>query len=429
MKTRIFLAGMMAAALLSSCSQDEVVEALDMNQAIGFSTYVGTQTKGTVTDDNGTTGIQETGFGVLASYTGQSDFSNQTPNFMYNQLVTCNNQSNPVTWTYSPLKYWPTTSDDKISFFAYAPYDDNNTDKGIVLSANTALGAPTITFTVKDDAANMVDFVADVQMNRSHLSDNHTGTDQDTDGVNESEVKFIFKHELTRVSFNAKVDERIALSANTSSSPTRVVIKDVQLKGDNTTNVFYKSATYTFASTNTGDVRGTWSYADNGLQSSNYGLSSILNKVELPNGFLTSGIANDDKYNSETDYKGIWLSPVGNESTSLFSTGQYLFLIPVPDVDGTDSRKLIAEITYDIITADANLAKGYSITRAVKNVDLPLQTIVNTTKTDFFRQGKSNVFTFIIGIDEIKVSASVSGWDTDLENNTDVEYENTDVTP
>ncbi|MBR5298111.1 MAG: fimbrillin family protein, partial [Parabacteroides sp.] len=275
MKTRIFLAGMMAAVLLSSCSQDEVIEALDMNHAIGFSTYVGKQTKGTITDDSGTTGIQTTGFGVLASYTGQSDFSNQIPNFMYNQRVFYNSG-----WTYSPLKYWPPTGGDQISFFAYAPYDDANNDKGIVLSGNDkdTDGAPTITFTVNEDPTKMVDFVADVQMNQRYFGDDGNGTDQDTDGVNESEVKFIFKHELTRVSFNAKVDERIALSANTSSSPTRVVIKDVQLKGDNTTNVFYKSATYTFASTNENDVRGTWSYTNATLQSSKYPLSSVLNK-------------------------------------------------------------------------------------------------------------------------------------------------------
>ena len=31
--------------------------------------------------------------------------------------------SNTGGWTYSPVKYWPNNKNDKISFFAYAPYE------------------------------------------------------------------------------------------------------------------------------------------------------------------------------------------------------------------------------------------------------------------------------------------------------------------
>lgn len=117
MKTRFFLVGMMAAALLSGCSQDEVVESLDMNQAIGFGTYVGTQTKASEQTIETIKGAGK-GFGVYAYYTkGESyDYSNSVLNFMENVHVTFNNSNNVNAWVYSPLRYWM-NGIDKISFF------------------------------------------------------------------------------------------------------------------------------------------------------------------------------------------------------------------------------------------------------------------------------------------------------------------------
>jgi hypothetical protein len=88
------------------------------------------------------------GFGVFGCYTGLHRYadSNVKPNFMYNEHITFNSTTN--LWEYYPVKYWPngegntlpeadpeasgngTTAENPhyISFFAYAPYSDNDSN-------------------------------------------------------------------------------------------------------------------------------------------------------------------------------------------------------------------------------------------------------------------------------------------------------------
>ena len=83
----------LSALAIAGCSQNEITEiSPEANPEVGFSVFTGTQTKGTITDNTGTTGIQTTGFGVLAYYTGTDDFgsgshASPTPNFMWNQKI------------------------------------------------------------------------------------------------------------------------------------------------------------------------------------------------------------------------------------------------------------------------------------------------------------------------------------------------------
>ena len=65
------------------------------------------------------------GFGIMGYFTGQETFDNVkntvTAGYMYNQAVEYDSKTSA--WTYSPVKYWPNRDGDKISFFAYAPYE------------------------------------------------------------------------------------------------------------------------------------------------------------------------------------------------------------------------------------------------------------------------------------------------------------------
>ncbi|MBQ4163188.1 MAG: fimbrillin family protein [Parabacteroides sp.] len=188
MKTRFFLVGMMAAALLSGCSQDEVVESLDMNQAIGFGTYVGTQTKASEQTIETIKG-ENKGFGVYAYYTNENSYNSSTPvlNFMVNVHVTFNNSA----WEYSPLRYWMNGT-DKISFFAYAPYDDNKTydDENITAkpTVNTT-GDPVISFEVNETVRDQTDLLYAKNMNQTRADE---------------EVEFTFNHALSRIAVYAK---------------------------------------------------------------------------------------------------------------------------------------------------------------------------------------------------------------------------------
>ncbi|MFV0583609.1 MAG: fimbrillin family protein [Parabacteroides gordonii] len=124
--------------------------------------------------------------GVFASYTGQSDWSEDAaPNFMYNQLV-----EKSGTWTYTPLKYWPNTTGDKLTFFAYAPHTDNTNNSLLVATDNTTAGYPKLSYTVPANAANQIDLLAAVP-----LKDKTRG----------SELSFNMGHVLTHVSFKVEI--------------------------------------------------------------------------------------------------------------------------------------------------------------------------------------------------------------------------------
>lgn len=149
------------------------------------------------------------------------DYTTNTPNFMWNQQATSQEEDEP--FTYSPLKYWPNDEDHKLSFIAYFPY--TNTDitddpENPITPAATGLtpqldndetGLPTFLFTVKDDVDDQVDFlVSQVAANLPQSRD----TEGDpglpfNDLTIVDRVPFIFKHMTAKVEFRIVADAEI----------------------------------------------------------------------------------------------------------------------------------------------------------------------------------------------------------------------------
>lgn len=399
MKQNYFMGLIACAALtMTGCSNDEInaPQQSQGNNAIEFSTYLGRNaqgSRGTETNDASIKNEENGGFGVLAYYTEQTNFANSNkPNFMWNQIVT----HNGTNWEYTPVKYWPTKVGDKVSFFAYAPYVENGNDKGIVLSGNSVAGAPTATITLPDDPSKTIDFVAAVQMNKTH--------------DNSANVSFTLKHEMTRVKVQAKLDKSV-YSDTDAKHKTFVVIKNVKF---NDKGQFYKEGKYTF-STKDGE-RGTWSPTAN-ASTYTLDLNGVLNtkliKAEGAKGETHSG-------DYKTGVQGLKL--VDATPKDLFKNNEYLFLIPVSanNGDGLTDGKATATIEYDIVTEDSKLAVGYSCTNAIKTVLLPAGTL---------QQGKSYNYTFIINLDEIVLDATVEQWDeTASGNDINVPYTPDDAT-
>lgn len=206
---------------MAGCSQNEITDVSpDANPVVGFDIYTGGQTKGLITNTDGNgvtaTGIQTTGFGILAYYTGQTAWGADgsfTPNFMWNQEVGYSGG-----WTYTPVKYWPNTTGDKVSFFAYAPYSSSQVGGsetfGIKLPANTAMTKPTIEFKLNDAAKDMVDLVAGFQKDQ----EKRTAT-----------VGFDLKHLLSRVEFKAKLDASIDSKTHVFITNMRILGKDAMV--------------------------------------------------------------------------------------------------------------------------------------------------------------------------------------------------------
>lgn len=205
MKKIHYLAICLLATGLAACTQNEEISSLENQKAITFDTYVGRDaaTRASVIDVDA---LETSGFGVLGYYTEDDWEETATPNFMYNQKVYGED------WGYEPLKYWP--AEGKISFFAYAPYDEN-----AALSANTAAGTPTLIYTVPNAVGEQIDLLV-------------AGAQKDK---NANTVEFSFKHALSRIGFGVKLANSTDFDAATA-----IDFSKITLSAD-----FYPSATLT----------------------------------------------------------------------------------------------------------------------------------------------------------------------------------------
>ena len=303
-----------AAVALASCSDSDLVgniassQQTEQPQAVEFGTYMGSQAtraeaaiadkKGVITTNglNSTKALSAVEYGVFGYHSGTTAFgtwcswnpgttqANVMPNFMYNQEIEWNTTLNA--WTYSPVKYWPNGVDaanatanpsytateadaqQKLSFFAYAPYTsvtttaydtsdgaypsgisdavktrDAASEYGIVaMSKNTAKTDMWVKY--KMNSANANDVVDLLWAIRGQFVYNETdGSDNDisTDGLGNKynvdltkqtvpeKVNFLFKHALAKVGGSVKKD-------GTSTDPAQSGIKVVLDVDDNSTN-------------------------------------------------------------------------------------------------------------------------------------------------------------------------------------------------
>ncbi|MCM0231853.1 fimbrillin family protein [Bacteroides fragilis] len=138
--------------------------------------------------------------GVFAYFTnGTFSEGSSTPNFMYNQKV---ERQADGSWIYSPVRFWPGNTTDKISFFTYAPYVDEAASGGSNPSfqGKTAAGYPQLTYTVPAAEADQTDLLAAVPlMNRTAPAG--------------EQVKFKLKHALTKVNVGIKSEVGITVTA------------------------------------------------------------------------------------------------------------------------------------------------------------------------------------------------------------------------
>ena len=124
---KIFTLAAIAALVLASCAKNETYVIAPEQDAVSFGAYSGrVQTKAGSTDDMNLDALKkaDAGFGVFATYSATTDFSEANDNFMTNEKITWDGSA----WSYSPVKYWPNPTNgkdadaQKVSFFAYAPY-------------------------------------------------------------------------------------------------------------------------------------------------------------------------------------------------------------------------------------------------------------------------------------------------------------------
>lgn len=343
----------LAGLTISSCTNDEVIPNTSADNAIEFGTYVGrdAQTRGSVLDNTTATGLPKQGFGVFAYYTNDDDFSATSPlNYMNNTKVT---STDATDWTYSPVKYWPNEASDKLSFFAYAPYDRN-------YAPNASAGDPVLSFTVADDVTDQIDLVVADATNLKNL------TKQSVNG----KVSFDFKHVLSRVGFKveAVIDEvnnqnNGADDADRQTNPiaasTTISVQEVELKGG-----FHTTADINMNTLAWSNYTGT---------TQNYALSSASGDFEsvASNVTIAPQLLNKDS--------------------------EYMMIIP----HATMAVKI--RVKYTVTTTDPSLP------------DQKSEVVNDITSDEFaftFDQGKAYNFVLHLGLTSVKLSATVANWET-----------------
>ena len=355
MKKNLFGWLAMAAMLVGTgCSTDEVVNDYSPENAIQFGTYVGrdAQGRGTVLDNTVATGLSHQGFGVFAYYTNDGDFkpASSELNYMKNTMVTSTDATN---WTYSPIKYWPNEATDKLSFFAYAPYNSG-------YSPNSTTGDPILSFTVPNEVTNQIDLVV------ADATDMKDLTKQSVNG----KVSFDFKHVLSRVGFDVEAvidqtNEADGVNPDTDSQNnaiadgTVITVQEVELYGN-----FNTSANINLNSS-------AWS---NGTT------ESVSYKLMGTSGDFTD-VANS----------------VSISKAQLNKDSEYMMLIPV-------ETNIKIRVKYTVTTTDFSLDGGNSeIVNDITSAEIPFT----------FVQGKAYDFVLHLGLTSVKLSASVTGWDTE----------------
>lgn len=377
---KIFLFAAVAAVALSSCSMNEItVNPTSADNAIGFSNYIGNSTKGSVV--NGAS-INKSGskMGVFAEYVA-SGAATGASNFMSNTEVTRGESD----WTYSPLKFWPTTG--TINFCAYYPYDGTTGHA----TAGTSSSYPSVYFEQNATLANMVDFVY-------ATADNQTKSTIDTDGDTDGKVNFVFKHALSRIAFSAKAAADYAANdGDTKANGTYInvtkveVIVSDELKVESNCDLKFSYDTKTIATVAAASSEKY--YAKNTA----WTIFENTTGCEINNTTATNltTLSNDDATSTLVD------ATDAADATA----DKYIFLVPqkFAAVDYID-----VEVTYTITTYDSSLSGGKIVMADnTKSVAMPAFT---------FAQGKAYNFPLVISLDAIEFGdVTVDAWGDETE--------------
>ena len=379
----------------TGCSSDEVVNDYSPENAIQFGTYVGrdAESRAHITSIDK---LANEGFGVFAYYTEQQTFDTKTdatPNFMYNQKVSSNSGTEQTVsggkgwsgeWTYSPLKYWPNNVDDKVSFFAYAPYSDGGASTNFTLATSTSQGAPTLTYKIyADDVENQEDLLWATPI--KDKSKNSTSPVGITDKVN-----FAFHHALARIGFKAEVmvdqvngdktgdnDDADTPNGNLDQYTT-ITINKVQLKGK-----FYNEGLLALAN-------GEWSNQTNDG-----------NEVTFE---LSSDATSDFASRTSPAYPANIFKKDDVAIRDLNNDKNYIMIIPQDFITGS-LGKMTVYVEYDVFTdvdgdgtEDANDSK---ITNKITSEEFGIN----------FEQGKAYTLNLHLGMTSVKLSATVTDWE------------------
>lgn len=446
------------AALMASCSNETEMLGdspgnmdvpADGKFPVGFSAYTNRSvTRAGLTGDLTTAQIQKSkeeggGFGVFAYYTDLKKYDQTyVPNFMYNQGVFFQGDK----WQYTPVMYWPneygsdaqSDDEDKVSFFAYAPYVqhasaaagsvEGEADWGITgFSRNSAHGDPLVKYIASFNPTQTVDLcwgVCDetewrkIQSGSNYIQQMEKGFPwlnvEHPHGVNQP-MTFTFKHALAQLNvvIDADADGVTHAEGQEIDSDTKIWVRSISFTGvalkgclnlNNTVGGANPEALWLDYSGLTDLPFGEQVTVKDGRRDGREGTSGAEALNETPRGLNDEIVQSDDESRPGVTHtpRNLFNSTVNTNSVYVIPTGE----------------QMTVTIVYDVET------KSPSLTGTISDGKTPGISVENkiTKKVNFgagndgLKPGRKYTLNLHLGMNTVKFDAKVSDW----EDNTSV---------
>ena len=430
--------------------QEVVKESSSQDASVGFDVYQSRSVTragftGELTLDNLKKSKSEGGgFGVFGYYTDNNEYDPQSiPNFMYNQWVEWQSDgSTSGYWKYNPVKYWPNEygnnasadDQDKVSFFAYAPYvevnpntgkvtDTDNNKGGIVaLSRNSANGDPLVKYIASFNSSEIVDLCWGIKGDDASWALTQGGSQTLPAGMpwlnverpydakaqtvpvstDAQRVKFTFLHALSKLNVKIDVDPDITVhdAATDLESGTKVYVRSVTFSGIatkgslNLNNSVANKAEW-LDYNGAGDLESgeTFTVYD-GRKDGKEGAANATASNEKQTGLSAQLIQTEA--GTETG--------VTKDLQDLFASGS-VYVIPTGET-------VEVEIVYDVETEDRNLGTYLSDGKTPgSSIENRIKKTVNFGTNGGFESGKAYTLNLHLGMNSVKFDADVKAWD------------------
>ncbi|MBE6270272.1 MAG: fimbrillin family protein [Prevotella ruminicola] len=370
------------------------------------------------------------GFGVFAYYTDLKKYD-QTyiPNFMYNQGVF----KNGANWEYTPVMYWPNESgsdaqsddEDKVSFFAYAPYvKHTSAASGSVADAtygitgfsrNSTAGDPIVKYIASFDPAKSVDLCWGVCAGTSWAKFQGAANQTMQEGLPWTDVEhpqgidqkmtFTFRHALSQLNVQIDADPDIATHNESSevAAGTKVYVRSISFTGIathgalNLNNTEKDKPLWLDYSGTTDLPYGQSVTVHDGRRDGREGAAGAEANNELPAGLNPQIVQNNPATTGVT-----------HQLQNLFNGADVttpVYVIPT-------GEKMTVSIVYDVETVNTNLS-GYTsdgVNHGV-SVENKITKDITWSAGTGLEAGKKYTLQLHLGLNSVQFDAAVAPWD------------------
>ena len=374
MKKSILFAAI-AALTLASCAKNEVFVPVQEDIPVGFSNYA----PRAISKANGSavnSGALPTGakIGVYGYSTTTANLTSSfttKPEFMTDALVDYDTNTSATATATDPVRYWPKTITNLLSFYAYYPQESTKIT-GKPTAATEGMG--TFTFTQAGAVAEMEDFmISNVANDQYYWKDGEPTNGNGVQAVN-GVVPLVFNHMLTKVNFKFRT------VTDYSANNVTIKVKSAKIAKETLSKVVITPSFTAGAAGSLGTTAFTYS------SNTPYGADVVI-PFSADQTLNTTATLNNGTAVTQTDF---------------------LF---VPQLISNDVK---VTITYDIVQ-DGTVTENTATVQLNKVKNGSDQFITEWGINDFV------TYIFSIGLKEIKFTGTVNNWDAEIVGNYTIE--------